>query len=125
MKCKLNSILDKSIIRVRGQVHDLKLNSCTIIVVKKNHVNLYIQNLDLVYPVMVLLHTWGEVHLLMCQYTQHTDLGVEEPLQHPHWVSIVYDFITPMMAEKLYKLSLKTRRLQYLWVRYKFQISNH
>lgn len=116
---KFNDILYKNIIKVRGHAHSIgtKLNH-TLTIRKKNRVNFYFQKSDLVYPVMTLLHMWGEVHLLMCQYIQHTDVVVEECLQHPHWISIVYYFITPKMSEKLYKLSLKTRRLQYLWVKY-------
>ena len=77
---------------------------------------MYFQDVELAYPVMSLMHAWGDVHLLMCQYTQDTHMQVKDPVEHPYWISAVYYFLSPSMSEKLYTICCKKKQLQYLWV---------
>ncbi|CAG2187002.1 URB2 [Mytilus edulis] len=70
---------------------------------------------DYLYPVMLLMSTWGDTHLLMCQYTLHTHISSEESLDFPCTISAVYHFLTPDMADKLWKMASSSNQLQYLW----------
>lgn len=63
------------------------------------------------------MSTWGDTHLLMCQYTLHTHISSEESLDFPCTISAVYHFLTPDMADKLWKMASSSNQLQYLWVR--------
>ncbi|XP_052102833.1 unhealthy ribosome biogenesis protein 2 homolog isoform X5 [Mytilus californianus] len=75
------------------------------------------------YPVMLLMNTWGDTHLLMCQYTLHTHISIEESLDFPcSTVSAVYYFLTPDMADKLWKMVSSSYKLQYLWDLFQVQI---
>ncbi|CAC5410922.1 URB2 [Mytilus coruscus] len=68
------------------------------------------------YPVMLLMNTWGDTHLLMCQYTLHTHISIEKSLDFPcSTVSAVYYFLTPDMADKLWKMTSLSYKIQYLW----------
>ncbi|VDI49508.1 nucleolar pre-ribosomal-associated protein 2 [Mytilus galloprovincialis] len=64
---------------------------------------------------MLLMSTWGDTHLLMCQYTLHTHISSEESLDFPCTISAVYHFLTPDMADKLWKMASSSNQLQYLW----------